>query len=107
MAGKVQMDVTGDDVNYFVERGFERTYDDLNCLRRVDQHGWITDARRITGRPFGWRATRVVMSRQRGVIRNWMSPLVFDDPISCYVDAETRGWRYEGETNGDAVEENR
>ncbi|MNN01345.1 hypothetical protein D3C81_1139600 [compost metagenome] len=51
MTSKVQMDPTGDDVNYFVERGFSRHHSDLNWFYRVDQHGLVEARHRVIGRP--------------------------------------------------------
>lgn len=102
MASRVQMDVTGDDVNYFVGRGFDRDHRDLNTFVKVVKRGLVEERFRITGRPYGWQWYRTIWSNPRNeIIRNHAGSSWQETPIACYINAEVAGWRNE---NGNATE---
>lgn len=101
----VKMDPDESDIAYLRERGFERQKDDLNCFLKVSvaspTHG-LYDIRRIVGRPWGWAAYRVLKVSgfdSVAATTSWMGPEQFTSPISCYVDAELRGWGADGHTD--------
>lgn len=101
MASRVQQDLTGEDINYFVERGFDRADDDLNTLVKLIKHGWVSERFRITGRPWGWQWYRTIYGSTGAVVRSHVGSHPLLTPTACYVNAEVAGWRNE---NGDATE---
>lgn len=108
MAGRVQMDVTGDDVNYFVERGFSRKTDDLNCFEKVVVHGshlgGVEERLMVLGRSHGWRWYRNIWSCSRHqMIRQHIGELCMNTPIACFVSAEVNQWG-RGSIDGNTTE---
>jgi hypothetical protein len=95
MASRVQQDLTGEDINYFVERGFSRADYDLNTLLRISEDRvTVTEEQfRITGRPYGWMWYRTVFDKVNGqAILNYCGDYRTDTPIDCYVAAELARW---------------